>query len=142
MRMLLFCSLLIGFQTLQAKNPPLPSVKVVILAGQSNMQGHGVVKANVKRNQGKGTLEHLVKSPTSKKRFAHLVNEKGEWIKRDDVSIWYFERVGKLSVDYGARVGMIGPELQFGHVLGDHFKEPVLLIKLAWGGKSVAGDFR
>ena len=37
---------------------------------------------------------------------------------------------------------MIGPELGFGWVLGDALKEPVLLIKCAWGGKSLAVDFR
>ena len=36
----------------------------------------------------------------------------------------------------------IGPELQIGHRLGNHFKEPVLLIKTAWGGKSLYKDFR
>jgi hypothetical protein len=36
----------------------------------------------------------------------------------------------------------IGPELGFGFVIGDAFEEPVLLIKLAWGGKSLAKDFR
>src|SRR5436190_1035439 len=35
-----------------------------------------------------------------------------------------------------------GPELQFGHVLGDHFQNQVLLIKTAWGGKSLYKDFR
>ena len=36
----------------------------------------------------------------------------------------------------------IGPELGFGCVVSDAFKEPVLLIKCAWGGKSLAVDFR
>src|SRR5450631_2634558 len=31
---------------------------------------------------------------------------------------------------------------RFGHVVGDAYEEPVLLIKLAWGGKSLAKDFR
>ena len=35
-----------------------------------------------------------------------------------------------------------GPELQFGHVVGDHFTNQVLLIKTAWGGKSLYKDFR
>ena len=35
-----------------------------------------------------------------------------------------------------------GPELQFGNVLGDHFENQVLLIKTAWGGKSLFKDFR
>ena len=36
----------------------------------------------------------------------------------------------------------IGPELGIGHVLGDFFEEPVLLIKAAWGGRSVKYSFR
>ena len=37
---------------------------------------------------------------------------------------------------------MIGPELGFGLVMGDTFDSQVLLIKVAWGGKSLAKDFR
>ncbi len=51
--------------------------------------------------------------------------------------------ISKLTVGLGAGdPGKIGPELQFGHVMGDHFEQPVLLIKTAWGGKSLAIDFR
>jgi len=42
----------------------------------------------------------------------------------------------------GSRGSSIGPEFQFGHVMGDHFKNQVLIIKNAWGGKTLAGDFR
>ncbi|MDP6044110.1 MAG: sialate O-acetylesterase, partial [Phycisphaerae bacterium] len=49
---------------------------------------------------------------------------------------------GELTVGFGARDDKIGPEFQFGHVMGDHFGEPVLLIKTAWGGKSLALNFR
>lgn len=35
-----------------------------------------------------------------------------------------------------------GPELQFGQVLGDYLENQVLLIKTAWGGKSLFKDFR
>src|SRR6185437_6511621 len=35
-----------------------------------------------------------------------------------------------------------GPELQFGHVIGDYVDNQVLLIKTAWGGKSLFKDFR
>ena len=118
MRALAFAFLFTCTLCLQAAEPQRRSVKVVILAGQSNMQGHGRVKLDPKRNQGKGTLEHLVKSPKTAKRYAHLVTKNGAWVERDDVSIWYFERKGKLSVDYGAGKDLIGPELQFGHGLG------------------------
>ncbi len=58
------------------------------------------------------------------------------------MQIWYLGRKGNLTPGFGFREGYIGPELGFGHVVGDAFEEPVLLIKLAWGGKSLAQDFR
>lgn len=117
-------------------------VRVFILAGQSNMEGHGVVAADPERNGGKGTLEFLAKAPATAERFAPLVDSAGQWRKRDDVWITYLNRNGPLTVGYGAHEGLIGPELGFGWVLGDALDEPVLLIKCAWGGKSLAVDFR
>ena len=120
-------------------------VKVFVLAGQSNMVGAGEVTAREDRNGGRGSLEHLVRDAATRDRFAHLVDEKGEWVRRDDVHIAFRgarEVHGELSVGYGARPDAIGPELGFGQVVGDHFDEPVLLIKVAWGGKSLAVDFR
>lgn len=121
-----------------AKKP----VKVFILAGQSNMEGHGVVAADPKRNGGKGSLEFVAKDPATADRFRHLLDDTGRWKTRDDVFISYLDRSGPLTVDYGVNKGRIGPELGFGWVLGDTLEEPVLLIKCAWGGKSLAIDFR
>jgi len=118
------------------------AVKVFILAGQSNMQGHGRVRAEPSANEGKGSLEWLVANPATSSKFAHLANDDGTWIPRSDVQIWYLGRKGSLTPDFGFRPGYIGPELGFGHVVGDAFEEPVLLIKLAWGGKSLGEDFR
>lgn len=118
------------------------TLKVFILAGQSNMEGQGFIKAEPKRNEGKGSLEFLVKDARTAGKFKHLMGADGNWITRDDVWIHYLERKGKLSVGYGAKEDRIGPELGFGIEMGDHFKEPVLLVKLAWGGKSLAKDFR
>jgi|YelNatPaOPRAMG01_1025707.scaffolds.fasta_scaffold11338_1 alpha-galactosidase len=123
----------------QAASKP---VRVFILAGQSNMEGAGQVKADPKRNGGKGSLEFLVKDPATSNRFAHLVNAAGQWRTRDDVWIIFRDRKGPLTVGYGARKDTIGPELGFGWVMGDALEEPVLLIKCAWGGKSLAVDFR
>ncbi|MHC4741767.1 MAG: sialate O-acetylesterase, partial [Planctomycetota bacterium] len=36
----------------------------------------------------------------------------------------------------------VGPELGIGYILGDHYDQQVLLIKAAWGGKSVKRNFR
>jgi alpha-galactosidase len=117
-------------------------VKVFILAGQSNMEGHGFIKADPKRNGGKGSLEFLVRDPVTADRFKHLVDRDGKWVVRDDVWVHYLGRKGKLTVGYGVKEDRIGPELGFGHVIGDACAQPVLLIKLAWGGKSLARDFR
>ena len=118
-------------------------VRVFILAGQSNMEGAGQIKADPKRNGGKGSLEFLVKDAATAKHFAPLVDSTGQWRKRDDVWISYLDRNGPLTVGFGARAGeTIGPELGFGWVMGDALDEPVLLIKCAWGGKSLAVDFR
>ena len=120
----------------------LKPVKVFILAGQSNMEGQGIIAADPKRNGGKGSLEYLVKEPGTAARFGHLVDKDGKWIVRDDVWISYLDRQGALTVGYGPKPDRIGPELGFGWVMGEAVAEPVLLIKCAWGGKSLAVDFR
>jgi hypothetical protein len=131
--------LLIG--DLAAADPSKP-VKVFILAGQSNMEGQGFIAADPKRNGGKGSLEYLVRTPETAARFAHLADAQGTWKTRSDVWISYLDRRGALTAGYGAKSDRIGPELGFGWVLGDAMDEPVLLIKCAWGGKSLAVDFR
>jgi hypothetical protein len=130
------------------KTPSAPStstdkpIKVFILAGQSNMEGQGFIKADPKRNEGKGTLEYLTRDKVTAEKFKHLLGKDGMWSVRDDVWIHYLDRKGKLTVGYGAKEDRIGPELGFGKVIGDACDEPLLLIKLAWGGKSLAKDFR
>ena len=106
-------------------------VKVFILAGQSNMEGKGKIDP---------LLNHQIKALDTKDFFAHF-HKGGEYIKRNDVWINYLDRRGDLTVGYGSP-GCIGLELQFGHIMGNHYEEPVLLIKTAWGGKSIGRDFR
>jgi len=129
-----------------AKGP----VKVFILAGQSNMEGQGVVSMDDPRNYngGKGNLVWSLKHSQSAAKMKHLMNAQGEWVVRDDVQVSFQVgdqvRKGGLTVGYTGYGGSshIGPELQFGNVMGDFFQEPVLLIKTAWGGKSLYVDFR
>jgi alpha-galactosidase len=134
----LFLTPMAALQAADASKP----IKVFILAGQSNMEGAGQIKADPKRNGGKGSLEFLVKDAATAKHFAPLVDAAGQWRTRDDVWMSYLDRKGPLTVGYGARPETIGPELGFGWVMGDALDEPVLLIKCAWGGKSLAIDFR
>ncbi len=105
-------------------------VKVFILAGQSNMEG----KAKI------SLLEHQINQPETKPLFQHLRKE-GKWILRKDVWIKYLDRKGNLTVGFGSR-GCIGPELEFGNTIGDYYDQQVLIIKTAWGGKSLYRDFR
>lgn len=118
------------------------TIQVYVLAGQSNMEGHGIIAADPKRNGGKGSLEFVAKNPATTEKFKPLLGADGKWKARDDVWIWYLDRKGPLTVGYGAREDKIGPELGLGWVLGNHFENPVLFIKCAWGGKSLAKDFR
>lgn len=112
----------------QAADEP---VKVFLLAGQSNMEG----KAKV------SLMEYQAGQPGTRESLAHLRTEEGDWKVRDDVFIKYLERKGGLTVGFGSPK-CIGPELAFGNAMGDHFDQPVLLIKTAWGGKSLWRDFR
>ena len=130
-----------GPKLVATKTSKPETVKVFILAGQSNMVGAGIVTADPKRNEGKGTLESLARNhPQSE--YAKWRHSSGEWIEREDVWIHYLDRKGKLRPGFGSDEDRIGPELGFGQVVGDYFDEPVLLIKIAWGGKSLAVDFR
>jgi hypothetical protein len=58
------------------------------------------------------------------------------------------EGTGKLTAGYGARDdatkshGKIGPEFTFGLTMDTALKEPVLIIKTAWGGRSLNTEFR
>ncbi|MEO0479303.1 MAG: sialate O-acetylesterase [Planctomycetota bacterium] len=128
-------------QDKNSESAPKP-LKVFVLAGQSNMVGAGIVGWNEERNGGQGSLEYLVKNEDTASRFAHLVDDEGEWVTREDVWISYFDRSGGLQPGYGGNRNQIGPELGFGHVVGEHFDDQVLLVKVAWGGKSLAVDFR
>ena len=123
-------------------------VKVFILAGQSNMVGHGKVeegrdpsdskKTDVKG--GLGSLRYFVQQHEAQygaKGKTPLVDGAGKWLVRDNVYIHCTAdketKKGRLTVGFGAG-GWIGPEFGFGHVVGNASKEPVLIIKTSWGG--------
>ncbi len=89
-----------------------------------------------------GTLETLVKQG---KKFPHLIDDRGKWTVRNDVC-FYEARIsfkgGPLTVPLRERKTTIGPELQFGHIMGCYHDEQVLLIKTAMGNRALAWDFR
>ncbi len=120
-----------------AQKKPL---KVFILAGQSNMEGHA--KAS--------TFDAMEWDPLT----APLLKEMRSPKAYDKVWISYLygdgggnpggEKHGKLAVGYGAQnaPAKIGPEFTFGIAMQKLTNEPVLIIKTAWGGKSLNTDFR
>ena len=148
--LLLVCTTLPVGTTLAVAADQGTKLQVFILAGQSNMAGQGVVSMDHPKyyNAGKGNLVWSMEHSASKDKMQHLRDADGKWVVRDDVEISFKARgkvrKGRLTVGYTSYGGSshIGPELQFGHVMGDYFEEPVLLIKTAWGGKSLYKDFR
>ena len=132
-----------------AKQPP--TVSVYLLAGQSNMEGQAVVDLDHEQhyNGGRGNLEEVLSREVEGERFAHLRDKEGAWTTRDDVLVWYRKagkqlKAGPLGIGYAVYEDPhhFGPELQFGHVVGEASEAPVLLIKTCWGGKSLYKDFR
>ena len=134
---LITCLALLGF-TFSSHAKPL---KVYLLVGQSNMQGHAAVR----------TLAHLGMDPKTVPLLKAIQNADGSakvhdqiWISSIDTSEQSGVKEGKLTVGYGAggREPKIGPELSFGITMQQHVGEPILLIKTSWGGKSLNTDFR
>ncbi len=124
-----------------AQAAPIPAngkLKIFILSGQSNMVGFGQLDGSP------GTMETYVKS--NPKDYGQLVDKDGKRVVRDDVWIVNISDAAKpqqgwLTVGYGASEGHIGPEYGFGFAVGDAYEDPVLLIKSAWGGRSLSHNF-
>ena len=134
------------FAAASAEAKPL---KVFILAGQSNMEGHAQI----------GTFDYIGDDPATAPLLKQMRGADGKPRVCDHTWISYFtgrfdgsangEGTGKLTAGFGARGdqptkdgGKIGPEFTFGLTMDAALKEPVLIIKTAWGGRSLHTDFR
>ena len=111
-------------------------LQVFILCGQSNMQGHAHVR----------TLEHIGMDPATVPLLDAIQAEDGTAKVHDQIWISYLSsggvKQGKLTTGYGANDDKFGPELTFGIFAHQRVGEPILIIKTAWGGKSLHTDFR
>ncbi len=121
-------------------------LKVFILAGQSNMEGHAKIE----------TFDYIGDDPATAPLLKQMRGADGKPTVCDGAWISYFtgsgtnngEGFGKLTAGYGSRSnpakdgGKIGPEFTFGLTMDAALDEPVLIIKTAWGGKSLHTDFR
>ncbi|MFG0285194.1 MAG: sialate O-acetylesterase [Phycisphaerales bacterium JB039] len=114
-------------------------LKVFILAGQSNMQGHAHVRTLDAMDLDPGTAAILKEMRTAD--GAPRVCE-DIWIS--SLGSASDERIGRLTAGFGAEAGgpKIGPEFTFGLYTQKLLDEPILIIKVAWGGKSLHTDFR
>lgn len=138
-------------RVVHAANPAAPGpVKVFVLAGQSNMEGQAVVDlAGRDYNEGRGTLAWLLRDPAKAPLVRPYQDAAGGWAVRDDVWVRYQREDapllhGPLGVGFSVYgdAHHFGPELAFGQILGNHLTNQVLLVKTAWGGKSLNVDFR
>lgn len=116
------------------KSEPL---RVYILAGQSNMQGHAKI----------GTFEHIGMDPATKPMLLEMLGADGKpricervWIS--SIGCAASEQTGKLTAGFGASPDKIGPEFTFGLSMQKFTNAPILIIKTSWGGKSLHTDFR
>jgi hypothetical protein len=124
-------------------------LKVFILAGQSNMEGHAEIS----------TFDYIGKDPLTAPLLNEMRNPDGTPRVCDKVWMSYLtgpydgsangEGLGKLTAGFGERGGnptqlssKIGPEFTFGIFMEKELKEPILIIKTAWGGRSLNTEFR
>ncbi len=120
-------------------------VKVFILLGQSNMLGFG----RIDPVEQQGTLSHLVKQEN---KYPHLIDDEGNWTERKDVrNVHVMDKRGGDFRDMKhfsdmknewltVKKGHIGPELQFGHIMGHLHEGPVLILKACIGNRSLGWD--
>jgi len=149
--------------TLPVSGPGNGKVKVFLLSGQANTTGRGnLVSAVVELEKQKHTLFGFINKPKNAKKYAYLrsgtnLTDTG-WAIRDDVFItmgeWphlkegeagynAYNRHGGLGPYYGGRGNRgFGPELAIGHILGNYYEDPVLLVKVSFGGNSLGRNFR
>ena len=110
------------------------------------MEGHAKIQ----------TFDYIGDDPATAPLLKQMRDASGKPTVCDNVWISYLtgnretsgEGFGKLTAGYGSRTkpdedgGKIGPEFTYGLTMDAALEEPVLIIKTAWGGKSLFYDFR
>ena len=63
-------------------------------------------------------------------------------LENDGITLSFEERKGALHPNYGARTSTYGPELMFGHYMGEALNQDVLLVKVVQGGTDLRVDWK
>lgn len=116
-------------------------VRVFVLAGQSNMEGFGIIEDP---ENDPGSLIDVIQNDVDGDWSE--IGEVGNWNSLEGASL-YFAINGdtirtNVTVGQGNNPNLIGAELMFAHKLDEYYDDPVLIIKTAWGGANLAVDFR
>jgi len=134
--------------------------KVEIAHGKGD--GNGTLAYAVKHKPSAGLPAHDTTAAASHREACvaegadldSLVTANGSWQTWPSVKVDYFGKVGSswgmvhpqgpLSVGFGVSADRgVGPELGFGIEMAKHYGDTdVLLVKVAWGGTSLAHDWR
>ena len=129
------------------------AVRVLLIAGQSNVEGQALVY----RSDGSpGTLDKVLQlnnaaastfgawAPTGRD-----ASGRPSWPSREDVYVYYDSDWGLQTTTLRPGLGAYGDDLHFGvelevgRLMGDLYgSEPVLLVKVGFGGKTLRQDFR
>lgn len=111
-------------------------LKVFLQMGQSNMIGYGQIAPDTV----KGTLSYVLKDG---RNYSHIVDDAGAWTVRNDVwdvNVVSAQKKGWHTVGFGNGADKIGPEFQFGHIMGHIHDEMVLLVKASRGNRGLGWD--
>ncbi len=109
-------------------------VRLIILAGQSNMVGYGTISSGIYKkggvHQSKGTLSEII--GTTPKYSG--INSNGE------VDL---PNVKMINLGDEMHEGFFGPELSFAHEISSEYPgEKFILLKTAWGARNLTVDFK
>lgn len=130
----LFLLLLLSSSTFYTTTADDNPIKVFIISGQSNALGQGRIVH----------LNALVADPACCNEFRDTLMENGAYKTLPNVYMDFFNTRGLLQMGSARYTGggKFGPEMMLGYTLNQAINEPILIIKVAFGGSYLSREFR